>query len=161
MANVIAHEETTGREIIEQTDGAIDAFVMSVGSAGTLMGVARALKKRLSDRNVKVVAVEPEQSPILSRGKAGYHSIPGISDGFIPEILKSEMYDAIALVSDEDAIEMAHRLRREEGLFCGISSGANVVAAIRVAEEMGTGKTVVTILPDSADRYFSFEAYVK
>ncbi len=161
MANVIAHEETTGREIIEQTDGAIDAFVMSIGSAGTLMGVARALKKQLPDRKVKIVAVEPEQSPILSKGKAGYHKIPGISDGFVPEILETEMYDEVVLVSDKDAIEMAHRLRREEGLFCGISSGANVVAAAKVAKQLGIGKTVITILPDSADRYFSFEAYVK
>ena len=159
LENVRAHKETTGYEIIEQTGGKIDAFVMSVGSAGTLMGVALALKEKLPDRKVRIVAVEPESSPMLSEGKAGYHAIQGISDGFIPEILDTKIYDEEVLVSDEEAIEMAHRLRREEGLFCGISSGADVAASLKVAKEMGKGKTIVTVLPDSADRYFSSEKY--
>ena len=159
-ANVLAHKETTGYEIIQQTGGKIDAFVMSVGSAGTLMGVALALKEKLPDRKVRIVAVEPKASPMLSKGKAGYHAIPGISDGIIPEILDKKIYDELVLVSDEEAREMSHRLRREEGLFCGISSGANVFASLKVAKELGKGKTVVTVLPDSADRYFSMEEYV-
>jgi len=159
--NVRAHKETTGYEIVEQTGGKIDAFVMSVGSAGTLMGVARAIKEKLPDKPVKIVAVEPATSPMLAEGKAGYHAIPGISDGIIPEILDKQIYDELVLVSDEDAKEMAHRLRCEEGLFCGISAGANVVASVKVAKEMGKDKTVVTVLPDSADRYFSMEEYVR
>lgn len=158
--NVRAHKETTGYEIIEQTSGKIDAFVMSVGSAGTLMGVALAIKEKLPEKPVKIVAVEPTSSPMLAEGKAGYHAIPGISDGIIPEILDKEIYDDLVLVSDDEAKEMAHRLRSEEGLFCGISAGANVVAALKVAREIGKGKTVVTVLPDSADRYFSMEEYV-
>jgi len=157
LANVEAHKQTTGYEIVEQTGGNIDAFVMAVGSGGTLMGVALALKEKLPGKKVEIVAVEPERSPILSEGKAGAHLIPGISDGFIPEILDTKIYDRIMAIADEEAIEMAHRLRREEGLFCGISSGANVVASLELAKEMGKGKTIVTVLPDSADRYFSFE----
>lgn len=160
-ANVMAHKETTGYEIIEQTGGKLDAYLMSVGSAGTLMGVALAIKEKLPDRPVKIIAVEPTTSPMLAEGKAGYHAIPGISDGIIPEILDKQIYDELVLVSDEDAKEMAHRLRREEGLFCGISAGANVVASLKVARELGAGKTVVTVLPDSADRYFSMEEYVR
>ncbi|MFX0199334.1 MAG: PLP-dependent cysteine synthase family protein [Candidatus Hodarchaeota archaeon] len=159
-ANIMAHKETTGYEIIKQTGGNLDAYVMSVGSAGTLMGVALAIREKLPEKTVKIVAVEPTSSPMLAEGKAGYHAIPGISDGIIPEILDKEIYDELVLVSDNDAKEMAHRLRSEEGLFCGISAGANVVASMKVAREIGKGKTIVTILPDSADRYFSMEEYV-
>jgi len=159
IANVLAHKETTGYEIVEQTGGKIDAFVASVGSGGTLMGVAYALREKLPNRKVRIVAVEPESSPMLSKGKAGYHAIPGISDGFIPELLDTKIYDEIVLVSDTEATEMTHRLRKEEGLFCGISSGANVVASMKVAEEMSKNSTIVTVLPDSADRYFSMEYY--
>jgi cysteine synthase A len=159
VANVLAHKETTGYEIVTQAGGKIDAFVASVGSGGTLMGVAMALKEKLPDRKVKIVSVEPESSPLLSKGKSGYHSIPGISDGFIPELLDTGIFDEIVLVSDKEAMDMTHRLRKEEGLFCGISSGANVVAAIKLAKEMPKGSTIVTVLPDNADRYFSMETY--
>lgn len=159
MANVLAHKETTGYEIIEQSGGEIDAFVASVGSGGTLMGVAEALREKLPDRKVRIVAVEPESSPMLSQGKSGYHAIQGISDGFVPELLDTQIYDDIVLVSDEEAIGMTHRLRREEGLFCGTSSGANVAACLKAAREMSAGLTIVTVLPDSADRYFSVEKY--
>jgi len=145
-ANVLAHKETTGYEIIEQTGGKIDAFVMSVGSAGTLMGVALALKEKLPDRKVRIVAVEPKTSPMLSKGKAGYHAIPGISDGIIPEILDKKIYDELVLVSDEEAREMAHRLHREEGLLCGISSGASVFASFESGERNGEGPLAVNQL---------------
>lgn len=159
IANLLAHKETTGYEIVEQTDGKIDAFVASVGSGGTLMGVAHALKEKLSNRIVKIIAVEPESSPMLSKGKSGYHAIPGISDGFIPELLDIKIYDRVVLVSDRDAMAMTHRLHKEEGLFCGVSSGANVVACIEIARELAKQSTIVTVLPDSADRYFSMETY--
>lgn len=158
-ANVLAHKETLGYEIIEQSGGEIDGFVASVGSGGTLMGVAEALHEKLPDRTIRIVAVEPENSPMLSQGKGGYHVIQGISDGFIPELLDTGVYDKVVLVSDEKAIEMTHRLRKEEGLFCGISSGANVAASLEVAREMRRGMTIVTVLPDSGDRYFSVEKY--
>ena len=156
-ANVLAHKETTGYEIVKQTSGKIDAFVAAVGSAGTLMGVALALKEKLPEKKVRIIAVEPEASPKLSKGKEGYHAIPGISDGFVPEILDTKIYDEIILVSDTEAIDMTDRLHREEGLFCGVSSGANVVASLKVAKTMGKDKTIVTVLPDNGDRYFSFK----
>ena len=156
-ANVQAHKETTGYEIIQQTGGNIDAFVMAAGTGGTLMGVAKALKEKLPDKKIEIVAVGPERAPILSEGKSGASLIPGVSDGFIPEILDTQIYDRIVSVADEAAVEMAHRLRREEKLFCGISSGANGVASLELAKELGKDSTVVTILPDSADRYYSFE----
>lgn len=153
--NVAAHRENTAKEIWEQTGGKIDAFVAGVGTGGTLIGVAEGIREKKS--SVKIVAVEPAESPVLSGGKPGFHRIDGIGDGFISEILKRgrHLIDEVITVRDEDAIKMARRLIMEEGLFVGISSGANVYASIKVAKEFGKEKTVVTVLPDNAYRYFS------
>jgi cysteine synthase A len=157
--NVAAHRETTSEEIWEQTGGKVDAFVAGVGTGGTLIGVAQGLKKKKP--LVKIVAVEPAESPVLSGGKHCLHRIEGIGDGFIPEICKKgrQLIDEVITVRDEDAIKMARRLIKEEGLFVGISSGANVAASIKVAEKLGKGKTVVTVLPDNAYRYFSTDLF--
>lgn len=154
-ANVAAHREHTGVEIWEQTDGKVDGFVAGVGTGGTLIGVAEALKKR--NPKIVVAAVEPKESPVMSGGKPGMHRIEGIGDGFIPEIIKraEELIDEVITIPDEDAIKMARRLIREEGLFVGISSGANVLAAKELARRLGKGKTIATVLPDNACRYFS------
>lgn len=157
--NVAAHRETTAKEIWEQTGGKVDAFVAGVGTGGTLIGVAEGLREKQG--SVKIVAVEPAESPVLSGGRPGFHRIEGIGDGFISEILKrgSHLIDEVMTVRDEDAIKMARRLIMEEGLFVGISSGANVYASIKVAEELGKEKTVVTVLPDNAYRYFSTDLF--
>lgn len=153
--NVATHRETTAKEIWEQTGGKVDAFVAGVGTGGTLIGVAEGLREKKP--SVKIVAVEPAESPVLSGGRPGFHRIDGIGDGFISEILKRgrRLIDEVITVRDEDAIKMARRLIMEEGLFVGISSGANVYASIKVAKELGKEKTVVTVLPDNAYRYFS------
>ena len=153
-ANVQAHYETTGREILEQLGSDIDGFVAGVGTGGTLVGVAKRLKEVNPD--VYVVGMEPAECPIITTGRWGRHEIEGIGDGFVPEIINRyrHLIDDWILVSSEDAIRMARRLAREEGLFLGISSGANVVAAIRVAEEKGF-KRMVTVFPDYGARYFS------
>ena len=157
--NVAAHRETTAKEIWEQTGGKVDAFVAGVGTGGTLIGVAEGLREKKP--SVKIVAVEPAESPVLSGGRPGFHRIDGIGDGFISEILKRgrRLIDEVITVRDEDAIKMARRLIMEEGLFVGISSGANVYASIKVAEELGKEKTVVTVLPDNAYRYFSTDLF--
>jgi cysteine synthase A len=155
--NVTAHELTTGREIIQQLDGRIDAFVAAIGTGGTLMGVARALRKL--KREIKIIAVEPAECPIITKGKWGSHRIEGIGDGFIPDIVDVNVFDDVITVSDADAIEMAKRLAREEGLLVGISSGCNVCAALEVGKKIGKNKVVVTVLPDSAQRYFSTDLF--
>lgn len=157
--NVAAHRETTAKEIWEQTGGKVDAFVAGVGTGGTLIGVAEGLREKKP--SVKIVAVEPAESPVLSGGRPGFHRIDGIGDGFISEILKRgrRLIDEVITVRDEDAIKMARRLIVEEGLFVGISSGANVYASIKVAKELGKEKTVVTVLPDNAYRYFSTDLF--
>lgn len=155
--NVIAHRETTAREILTQTGGKVDAFVAGVGTGGTLTGVAELLKKEIP--NVRIVAVEPAECAVLSGGKKGPHRIDGIGDGFIPQILRLDLIDEVIAVPDEEAIKMARRLAREEGIFAGTSSGANVSAAIKVAKRLGEGKTLVTVLPDSGQRYFSTDLY--
>jgi len=153
LDNVRAHEETTGKEILDQTGGRLDAFVAGVGTGGTLTGVARAIRKKTP--RAKVVAVEPAECPILSGGKKGSHRIEGIGDGFIPEILNMGLVDDVIRVSDVDAIKMARRLALEEGIFAGISSGANVKAALDLARILPRDSRIVTMAPDTGMRYLS------
>ena len=156
--NVGAHRETTGKEILEQTSGKVDAFVAGIGTGGTLMGVAEALRAQNPD--VKIFGVEPAESPVIAKGgPVGTHRIEGIGDGFVPDIVDVKKMDECLLIKDEDAIEMAKKLAKERALFVGVSSGANVLAAIEVAKRLGKGKTVVTVLPDSADRYYSTDLF--
>ncbi|MEO6196533.1 MAG: cysteine synthase A [Dehalococcoidia bacterium] len=156
-ANPDIHRRTTALEILDATDGRIDAFVAGVGTGGTITGVGEVLREKLGV-SLRIVAVEPARSPVLQGGRAGVHAIQGIGASFVPGILNREIYDDIIAITDEEAIDMSRRLCREEGLLVGISSGANVVASIRVAKEMGTGKRVVTILCDTGERYLQMEA---
>jgi cysteine synthase A len=151
--NPWAHETTTGPEILQQTNGAIDAFVMGVGTGGTLMGVGRAL--RHAGSKARVVAVEPDESAVMSGGKPGPHGIQGLADGFIPEIIRMNEVSEVVRIRTSDAKAAARRLAREEGLLVGISSGANVLAATEVARRLGPGHTVVTMLCDRGERYLS------
>jgi len=153
--NVEAHYRTTGPEIWEQTEGRLDVFIDAQGTGGTLTGVARYLREQKSD--VKVIAVEPEECPILAGGGWGPHRIEGIGDGFIPDNLHLEMLDAVVEVSSDEAIAMARRLAREEGIFCGISSGCNVAAAVKVARARPEIHRIVTIICDNGLRYLSTE----
>lgn len=157
-ANPKIHRETTAKEILEATGGVLDAFVAGVGTGGTITGVGEVLKEL--NPKIKVVAVEPKKSPVLSGGKAGPHKIQGIGAGFIPDILNQKVIDEIIQVDDADAFETTKRLAKEEGLFVGISSGAAVWAALKVAKDLGKGKRVVTILPDTGERYLSMEQFV-
>jgi cysteine synthase len=157
VENIAAHREWTGKEILEQTDGQLDVFAASVGTGGTLLGIAQALKAKLP--NVKIVGVEPAGSPMLAGKPEDYPIVPGITDGIIPEIFRSGLVDRVFSIADAEAIEMAHRLAEEEGMFCGMSSGANVVACIRMAKELGPRTRIVTVLPDSRDRYLAVEKY--
>lgn len=153
-ANPEAHRKTTAEEIWRDTEGKLDAFVAGIGTGGTITGVGEVLKSRLPQ--LLVVAVEPANSPVLSGGKPGRHRIQGIGAGFVPEALNTTIYDRIITVQDEDAYNTMCRLTREEGIFCGISSGAACFAALQVAKELGTGKRVVVIFPDTGERYLSF-----
>ncbi|MDZ4278797.1 MAG: cysteine synthase A, partial [Dehalococcoidia bacterium] len=152
-ANPEIHRRTTAREILKATGGRLDAFVAGVGTGGTVTGVGEVLKQHNPD--VIVVAMEPERSPVLSGGKAGLTGIQGIGASFVPSVLNREVYDELVTVSDEDAYAMTARLTKEEGLLVGVSSGANVVAALQVAERLGAGKRVVTMLCDTGERYLS------
>ena len=154
QAVVQVHHETTAREILDATGGDIGAFVAGVGTAGTITGVGERLKEH--DPSIRVVAVEPATSRVLSRGVAGTHSIPGIGPDFVPPLLNRSVIDEIISVTDDEANQAALRLACEEGVQAGISSGANVVAALRVAQSLGSRKTVVTVLPDRGDRYIDF-----
>lgn len=151
--NPQVHRETTAQEILAQTKGRIDAFVASVGTGGTITGVGEVLKEK--NPNVRVIAVEPAGSPVLSGGKPGPHKIQGIGAGFVPRVLNQEIIDGVVPVEDGDAYAMAKELACREGLLVGISSGAAVVAACQVAQEMGPGARIVVILPDTGERYLS------
>lgn len=152
-ANPMIHRHQTGLEILEQVGGPIDGFCSGIGTGGTITGIGETLKALNPD--MTIWAVEPENAAILAGGTVSAHIQMGIGDGLIPEILNTEIYEDIYIVSDEEAIRTARDLAAKEGLMCGISSGTNVAAAIKLAKKLGPGKTVVTVLPDTAERYFS------
>jgi cysteine synthase len=152
-ANPEIHRRTTAREIIKSMGDRLDAFVAGVGTGGTLTGVGEVLKEQYP--GIKIVAVEPSDSPVISKGKAGIHRIQGIGPGFIPAVLNPAIIDKVITVTDEDAYETAKRLAKEEGLFVGISAGAAACAALAVARALGRGKTVAVIFPDTGERYYS------
>lgn len=156
-ANPEIHFKTTAKELIEQMDGKIDAFVSAVGSGGTLTGVSKGLKQYKN--SIKIVAVEPDSSPVISGGNPGKHKIEGIGAGFIPSILNIDLIDEIIRVKDNDAFDTAKNLAKLEGILCGISSGAAVYGALEIAKELGPEKTVVAIAPDTGERYLSTELF--
>lgn len=162
LANPEVHRRTTAEEIWNDTDGTVDVFVAGIGTGGTITGAGEVLKKRKS--SVKVIAVEPTDSPVLSGGKPGPHKIQGIGAGFVPEVLNTHIYDEIIKVTNDDAGEVARRLARQEGIFAGISSGAALWAGIEIAKRKESeGKTIVVLLPDTGERYLStwlFQEYL-
>ena len=159
-ANPAMHRATTGPEIWNDTDGNVDIFVAGVGTGGTVTGVGEYLKSQ--NPNVKIVAVEPKTSPVLSEGKAGPHKIQGIGAGFVPETLDTSIYDEVIPVSNEDAFEASKQIAKREGVLVGISSGAALKAALELAERPeNSGKTIVALLPDSSDRYYSTQLFVE
>ncbi len=151
--NPNAHRNHTALEIMEQVAGPIDGFCSGIGTGGTITGIGEVLKAQNPD--IEIWAVEPENAAILAGGNIGTHLQMGIGDGLIPEILNQKIYSNIYIVSDEEALDTARDLAKKEGILCGISSGTNVAAALKLAEKLGSGKTVVTVLPDTAERYFS------
>ena len=156
-ANPQIHRETTAQEILRVMDGKIDAFVAGVGTGGTITGVGQVLRRK--NPQIKIIAVEPETSAVLSGGEPDPHKIQGIGAGFIPQVLARDIIDEIIQVNDNEAFKTSRRLAKEEGLFVGISAGAATWAALRVAKDLGKGKVVVVILPDTGERYFSMERY--
>jgi len=156
-ANPAMHRKTTALEIWDALDGKVDAFVAAVGTGGTITGCGEVFKEK--NPNVKIVAVEPSGSPVLSGGEAGPHKIQGIGAGFVPKVLNRSLLDQIMTVTDEEAYQTTKQLAKKEGLLVGISAGANVFAAQKVAESLGAGKNVVTILCDTGERYLSIEKY--
>lgn len=153
QANPMVHRHRTGIEILEQTADPIHGFCSGIGTGGTITGIGEVLKAQNPD--IEIWAVEPENAAILAGGNIGTHLQMGIGDGLIPDILNTEIYDSICIITDEEAIGTAKDLAKKEGLMCGISSGTNVAAALKLAKKLGKGKTVVTVLPDTAERYFS------
>lgn len=151
--NTLAHKKHTALEIMEQVAGPIDGFCSGIGTGGTLTGIGEVLKAQYPE--IEIWAVEPENAAILAGGTIGTHMQMGIGDGIIPDILNQNIYDDIYIIKDEEALGVSKRLAKEEGLMCGISSGTNVAAALKLAKKLGPGKTVVTVLPDTAERYFS------
>lgn len=151
--NPLAHRHHTALEIMEQVGGPIDGFCSGVGTGGTITGIGEVLKAQYP--NITIWAVEPENAAILSGGTIGTHLQMGIGDGVIPQVLNTQIYEDICIITDDEAIQTSKDLARKEGLMCGISSGTNVAAAIKLAKNLGKGKTVVTVLPDTAERYFS------
>lgn len=151
--NTRAHKHHTALEILEQVAGPIDGFCSGIGTGGTITGIGETLKAQNPD--IEIWAVEPEHAAILAGGTIGTHLQMGIGDGIIPDILNQNIYDNIYIVTDEEALQTAKDLANKEGIMCGISSGTNVAAALKLAEKLGEGKTVVTVLPDTAERYFS------
>jgi cysteine synthase A len=156
-ANPAMHKKTTAIEILDALDGKIDAFVAAVGTGGTITGCGELFKER--NRDVKVIAVEPAGSPVLSGGEPGPHKIQGIGAGFVPKVLNRAIIDRVMTVTDDEAYQTAKQLSKKEGLLVGISAGANVFAAQKIAQELGPGKNVVTILCDTGERYISIEKY--
>lgn len=158
-ANVKVHRETTGKELLEQGKqiGGIDAFVVGIGTGGTITGAGEVLKEAYPD--MRITAIEPADSPILSGGKPGPHKIQGLGAGFIPSILDTDIYDDVLTVTTDEAIDTARRAAKEEGVLGGISSGAAVHSAIQVAKELGPGKNVVTVIPSNGERYLSTPLY--
>lgn len=156
-ANPDIHRQTTAEEIIAQLEGPLDAFVAGFGTAGTITGIGEILKKAYPD--IKIIAAEPENAAILSGLAIGHHIQQGIGDGVIPPIMNTAIVDGIILVSDADALAAARRLAKDEGLLCGVSSGTNICAALRIAQKLGPAAKVVTILPDTGERYLSTELF--
>lgn len=156
-SNPAVHKVQTAMEILDQVEGDIHGFCSGVGTGGTLSGVGAVLKDRFPD--LKIWVAEPQNAAILSQGPIGSHLQMGIGDGLIPDNLDMTIFDQVSIVTDEEAIQTAQRLMREEGILCGISSGSNVTVALRMAKELGEGKTVVTILPDTGERYFSTQLF--
>ncbi|MBR5109076.1 MAG: cysteine synthase A [Clostridia bacterium] len=155
--NTLAQRNYTAQEILSQVNGPIHGYCSGIGTGGTLTGIGEVLKEK--NPGIEIWAVEPENAAILAGGTIGTHIQMGIGDGIIPPILNRDIYDAICVTTDAEALETARRLAREEGLMCGISSGTNVAAALKLAKKLGPGKTVVTVLPDTAERYFSTQLF--
>lgn len=158
-ANVEIQYKQTGKEILEQVGGPIDGFCSGIGTGGTITGIGTALREE--NPNITIWAVEPENAAILSGGSIGTHVQMGIGDGIIPAILDTEIFDDVCIIGDTEALQTAKDLAAKEGILCGISSGTNVAAAIRLAKKLGKGKRVVTVLPDTAERYFSTPLFEK
>lgn len=155
--NILAHKNHTALEIMEQVAGPIHGFCSGIGTGGTITGIGEVLKAQNPD--IEIWAVEPENAAILAGGTIGTHIQMGIGDGVIPDILNQSIYDNIYIITDDEALNISKRLAKEEGLMCGISSGTNVAAAIKLAKKLGPGKTVVTVLPDTAERYYSTQLF--